>query len=86
MHFLSINTEGQSPTCPTTKNWDEKFIRVARPQNCILQPLCESLINSFEAPKSGNTKTMKQINKSLKKHHRYIYSYWVYDSFGITEI
>ena len=31
--FLSINTEGQSPSCPTTKNLDEKFKRVARPRN-----------------------------------------------------
>ena len=36
MHFLSVNTEGQSPTCPTTKNRDEKFIRVARPRNGLL--------------------------------------------------
>ena len=34
--------------------------------------LCESLINSFEKPKIEKT-TTKQINKSLKKHHRYIY-------------
>ena len=33
----------------------------------------KSLINSFEVPKSGKT-TTKQINKSLKKHHGYIYS------------
>ena len=35
--------------------------------------LCESLIKSFEAPKSGKTTTTKQINKSLKKHHGNIY-------------
>ena len=38
--------------------------------------LSESLIRSFEAPKSGKTTTTKQISKSLKKHHKYIY--WVY--------
>ena len=37
--------------------------------------LCESLIKSFEAPKSGKTTTTKYVNKSLKKHH--IYIYWV---------
>ena len=41
--------------------------------------LCESLINSFEVPKSEKTTTTKQINKSLKKHHGYIYwvSHWL---------
>ena len=45
-------------------------------QNCSL---CEPPINSFEVPKSGKTTTAKQINKSLKKHHRYIYwvSHWL---------
>ena len=38
--------------------------------------LCESLINSFEVPKSGKTTTAQLINKSLKKRHRYIY--WLY--------
>ena len=40
---------------------------------------CESLINSSEVPKSGKTATTKYINKSLKKHHRYIHSlyHWV---------
>ena len=37
--------------------------------------LCESPINSLEVPKSEKTSTTKEINKSLKKHHRYIY--WV---------
>ena len=36
--------------------------------------LCEFLIRFFEVPKSGKTTTTKKIdNKSLKKHHRYIY-------------
>ena len=39
MRFLSVNIEGQSPTCPTTKNRDEKFIRAARPQNCLFEGL-----------------------------------------------
>ena len=38
---------------------------------------CESLIKSYsEVPKSGKTTTTKQINKSLKEHHRYIS--WLY--------
>ena len=45
-------------------------------QNCSL---CESLINSFEVLKSEKT-TAKWINKSLKKHH--IYIYWVYHWLG----
>ena len=35
--------------------------------------LCESLINSFEVRKSEKSTTTKYMNKSLKKHHRYIY-------------
>ena len=43
--------------------------------------LCESLIKSCETPKSGKT-TAKYINKSLKKHHGYIY--WEYHWLGIS--
>ena len=43
-----------------------------------LQPL-RILIYSFEVPKTEKT-TTKWINKSLKKHHRYIY--WVYHCLG----
>ena len=35
MRFLIVNTECQSPTCPTAKNWDEKLITVARPRNLL---------------------------------------------------
>ena len=41
--------------------------------------LYKSLTNSFEITKSGKA-TTAQINKSLKKHHRYIY--WVYHWLG----
>ena len=35
--------------------------------------LCESLIKSCEAPKSGKGTTGEQINKSLKKYYIYIF-------------
>ena len=34
--FLSVNTEGQSLSCPTAKNQDEKFKRAARLWNRLL--------------------------------------------------
>ena len=39
----------------------------------------ESLVNSFEVPKSEKIKTTKSVNKSLKKHYRYIcwVSHWL---------
>ena len=39
MRFLSVNIEGQSPTCPTAKNRDKISIRAARPQNCLFEGL-----------------------------------------------
>ena len=39
MRFLSVNIEGQSPTCPTTKNQDKKFIRAASPPNWLFEGL-----------------------------------------------
>ena len=40
---------------------------------------CEYPINSFEMPKNQKATTRKQINKSYKKHHQYIYlvSHWL---------
>ena len=34
--FFIVNTEGQIPSCPTTKNLDKKFIRVERLWNRLL--------------------------------------------------
>ena len=47
-------------------------------ENMIWDSLKKTL-NSFEVPKSEKATTAKEINKLLKKHHRYIYwvSHWL---------